>query len=243
MLGSASRPRSALGAATAHLAVILMENKEYAQVVGNTAAAPYINGTLIPHGRLFKTYYATMHPSLPNYLVLTSGRFGACVDDACTPGSDNAENLFHQLNGAGVSWKAYEESMPSNCSATNAAPYAVRHNPAAYYSDLGAAGDGTCAQKDVPFTQLAADLTANALPQFIWITPDLYDDMHSDRKAPPCQLATSSDDEICQGDRWLQTNSSVQGLLARGDVTVVIVFDEGTTGQGGGGHVVLLELG
>jgi hypothetical protein len=38
-------------ASTAHLAVIVMENKESTQVVGNPNA-PYINGTLIPRWRV-----------------------------------------------------------------------------------------------------------------------------------------------------------------------------------------------
>jgi phosphatidylinositol-3-phosphatase len=62
---------SALGASTPHLVIIAMENKEYSTVVGSSAA-PYINGTLIPDSVVFTQYYAEEHPSLPNYLLLTS---------------------------------------------------------------------------------------------------------------------------------------------------------------------------
>ena len=65
----------ALGPKTPHLVLVVMENKEYTTVVGNPHA-PYINGTIIPGGRLFTSYYASLHPSLPNYLIMTSSRFG-----------------------------------------------------------------------------------------------------------------------------------------------------------------------
>src|SRR5919108_4571360 len=87
-------PASALGPPTTHLAVIVLENKEYSQVVGDPNA-PYINRTVIPSSRLFSRYYATAHPSLPNYLTLTSGRFGPCATDACPARSLQSDNLFH----------------------------------------------------------------------------------------------------------------------------------------------------
>ena len=97
-------PASALGPPTPHLAVIVLENKDYRQVVGRVTA-PYINDVLIPSGRLFTQYYATAHPSLPNYLTLTSARFGRCVTDSCPRPAIPSESLFHQMNQAGISWK------------------------------------------------------------------------------------------------------------------------------------------
>src|SRR5204862_6883938 len=62
--------------------------------------------------------------------------------------------------------------------------------------------------------------------------------------AGPGQLGSALQDEVCQGDARLKTN--VPPLLSdgsRNDVTVLLVFDEGSTSLGGGGRVVLLEVG
>jgi hypothetical protein len=241
----------ALGSATPHLVLIVMENKEYTSIVGSPAA-PYINNSLIPASKVFTQYYASMHPSLPNYLVLTSARFNGCVVDSCARNSDPDENLFHQLNTAGISWKAYMEGMKIPCNPDNKGAYLVRHNPAAYYTNLSGTGPGSCAAQDVPYTQLASDIsndpTLHTLPQFIWITPDKFNDMHSDRNTAPCVLGDATLDEVCQGDTWLSTNLppllnlNTDGDTAN-DVTVVLVFDEGSTRQGGGGRTLTLVTG
>src|SRR6185437_16102618 len=87
----------------------------------------------------------------------------------------------------GETWKAYEESMPSNCYKSNSGEYAVRHNPPPYFTSLTG-----CSTKDVPYSQLATDLAGNALPAFSFITPNLIDDMH--------------DGTVAQGNTWLSNN-------------------------------------
>lgn len=243
-----STPSSALGAATPHLVIILMENKEYSTVVGSPAA-PYINGTLIPAARVFTQYYAEEHPSLPNYLALTSAGSDGCVADNCPVGFDTQENLFSQMdigNNLGpVSWKVYAESMPSNCFPSNQGAYLVRHNPPPYYLNLTG---GSCAANDVPFTQFASDLQAGTLPEFSFITPNKYNDMHTDRNKAPCLQATDTLRKVCQGDTWLSQN--LPPLLALNDdadvlndVTVILTFDEGSTKLGGGGKILTLVTG
>jgi phosphatidylinositol-3-phosphatase len=234
----------ALGSSTPHLVLIIMENKEYSSVVGSTAA-PYINGTLIPASKVLTQYYATDHPSLPDYLALSSATTAGCVVDSCPPGFDTSQNLFKQLDNAAISWKAYQGGMPSNCYPANTGTYLVRHNPPVYYSNLA---DGSCATNDVPIGQFATDLAAGALPAFSWITPDMYDDMHTNRKAAPCNIGTAVQREMCQGDRWLSQN--LPPLLALNtdadpgnDVTVVYTFDEGSSGKGGGGQILTLVTG
>lgn len=236
---------SALGAATPHLVIILMENKEYETVVGSSAA-PYINGTLIPASRVFTKYYAEEHPSLPNYLALTSAGSAGCVADNCPVGLNPQENLFSQMDTADVSWKAYQESMPSNCYPSNKGAYLVRHNPPPYYLNLTG---GSCAANDVPFTQFATDLQAGTLPEFSFITPNKYNDMHTELPAgPQCPQTNITLRRVCQGDTWLQTN--LPPLLALNqdadtgnDVTVILTFDEGSSRLSGGGKVLTLVTG
>src|SRR5947208_13361131 len=99
----------------APVVLIVMENHEYSSIVGSSQA-PYINGRLIRRGRLFTSYRAVSHPSLPNYLAMTSGSLGGKKGtDQVAAGEVVADNVFHQLSVAGLSWAAFMESMPSAC--------------------------------------------------------------------------------------------------------------------------------
>src|SRR2546426_6988575 len=104
--------RSASSSPAAHIVVILMENKEYTQVIGSSDA-PYLNG-LAKRKVLLTKEYAISHPSLPNYLTLTGGStFGITSD--CTDCNVKGRNIVDQLEANGISWKAYMQSMPSPC--------------------------------------------------------------------------------------------------------------------------------
>lgn len=171
----------------AHIAIVVMENRAEGQIVGSDAA-PYIN-SLARGGAYLDNYSAVAHPSLPNYLALAGGdTFGITSD--CSRCFVNARNLTDLLADAGISGKAYMEGMPRACFAGSWGRYAQKHNPFAYFDDVR--GDPNRCQAVVPYSQLASDLAAGSLPAFIWITPDLCDDMHD------CGVAT--------GDRWLAAN-------------------------------------
>jgi len=126
------------------------------------------------------------------------------------------ESIFGQVSSA-----SYEESMPANCTLADAAPYAVRHNPEAYY----VAQRPACRQHNVAF----ARFKAGALPQFAFITPNLCNDTHD------CDVAT--------GDAWLR--SHVPPILSSagfrtGRTAVFITWDEDDNGASN--HVPLLVL-
>ena len=114
-----------------------------------------------------RNYTGITHPSLPNYLALTSGTTagitGDCApkDSGCTA---NVRSIADAVAQSGRSWKSYAEGMPAPCQAKNSGRYAVRHNPFMYYP--GVTGDqGSCAAHVVPFTQLGQDLkSASAFP-------------------------------------------------------------------------------
>jgi acid phosphatase len=198
-----------------HVIWILEENHSYGDIVGNTAEAPYINSLISACG-LATNYHNISHPSLPNYVGMTSGLplsgLSQFTND-CSPSrkcSTTSPSIFSQT----PSWKAYEESMPSNCDKKNSGEYAVRHNPPPYFSTLTG-----CATNDVPYTQLSTDLNSNSLRSFSFITPNLIDDMH--------------DGTILQGDQWLQANLPAilnSSEYTAGNVAVFITWDEGEGG-------------
>jgi len=193
-----------------------MENHSFGDIIGNTSQAPYINSLAARCG-LATNYHNTTHPSLPNYLAATSGlaqaRLPVLSFVDCSPSAicdTSAPSIF----GQGETWKAYQESMPSNCDTSNSGEYKVSHNPPPYYTSLSG-----CASHDVPYTQLATDLAHNALPAFSFITPNLIDDMH--------------DGTIAQGDAWLARN--LPAILASRPyqaktTAVFITWDEGSGG-------------
>ncbi len=218
------------GGPPAHVAVILMENEEFADIIGSKDA-PYINSLARTYA-LASSMFATTHPSLPNYLALTGGStFG--IDSDCTDCSVGATGIVDQLERAGLSWKAYMQDLPHPCfTGAGAGDYAKKHDPFAYYTRI--TGDPARCNRIVPLSQLSADERSGKLPRYIWITPNLCNDMHD------CDVAT--------GDRFL--SKLVPPLLAalgpRG--ALFITWDEGSSDDGccrlaSGGHIVTIAAG
>jgi hypothetical protein len=210
-----------------HVIWVMMENHRYGAIIGS-AQAPYINGLVRKCG-LATNYHNVTHPSLPNYIAATSGLallrltpFFADCDPA--PGCDTAaRSIFGQLR----SWKAYEESMPARCDHSNSGEYAVRHNPAVYYTNLAG-----CTARDVPYGALGDDLANGNLPAYSLITPNLIDDMH--------------DGTVAQGDHWLSVNlPTILGSVEyrSGSVVVFVTWDEGEGGSSSACATNLADIG
>jgi hypothetical protein len=159
-----------------HVVWILLENVGYS--VTDSTSAPYLRSLASSCG-LATQDYAVSHPSLPNYVALTSGSTQGIADDG-EPSAHplSVPSIFSELSG---NWTSLVESMPSKCDHVTSGEYAARHNPAVYYQGLSA----TCARNDVPLT-LPLDLTK----AFTFIVPNVCNDMHS------CPVAT--------GDQWLR---------------------------------------
>jgi phospholipase C len=194
-----------------------MENHSYGQVIG-TKAAPYQTSLAEQCGTL--TDWATVgSPSLPNYIGAAAGNtFGIADDNSPSAHPLTADNLFRQVRAAGKTERSYQEDMPGPCSTGTTRLYAVKHNPAAYFTDP--ADRQACLADDVPLGTptagaLAADLANGTLPAFALITPNLCNDTHD------CSVAT--------GDAWLR--SWIPKLVATpsyqaGDTAIVLTYDE-----------------
>jgi phosphatidylinositol-3-phosphatase len=185
----------------AHVAWIMLENVGYS-VVGSPQA-PYFN-RLVAECGLATNYDAISHPSLPNYVALTSGSTQGITDDG-EPSEHplSVPSIFSQL---GSNWRALAESMPEACDRVTSGDYAARHNPAVYYTTIAA----TCRRNDVPLT-----LPFNLSASFTMIVPNICDDMHS------CSESI--------GDSWLRR--MVPLIVASpqyqsGSLALFITFDE-----------------
>ena len=209
-----------------HVVVVVFENKERSSIVGNPDAPTF--AALARRYATLTHYDAVAHPSLPNYLSLVSGSTHGITSD-CTSCVVSARNLADTLAAAGRTWKTYAEGLPEpGFTGASAGRYAKKHDPFLYFRDV--VDSPARLGRVVPFTQLAADVARRSLPDFALVVPDLCDDMHD------CSVAT--------GDQWLRAH--VVPLLhspALAGGVVFVVFDEGTSSTGGGGHVYALALG
>jgi phospholipase C len=193
--------------------------------------APYINALARRYG-LATQMYAISHPSLPNYLALTGGSAQGITSD-CTDCSVAGSGIAGQLDAHGTSWKAYMEDLPHPCfTGDSAGEYAKKHDPFVYYRKL--VSNPAACKRVVPLDQLRADEQAGALPDFVWITPNLCHDMHD------CSLSTA--------DHFLA--GLLPPLLARlgHNGVLFVTWDEGTSNDGccrlaAGGHVVTIVAG
>ena len=207
--------RTAAPEAPRHVVWVFMENKPYEAIVGSPNA-PYENELATGCG-LATNYHAVTHPSLPNYIAATSGGTQGITDDA-NPSSHplDTSSIYSQVKAAGKTWRDYEESSPGGCPQTSSGQYAVRHDPATYYTGVRT----DCAAWDVPLGTptsgaLAADLANDSLPAFAFVTPNLCNDTHD------CPVRT--------GDDWLRAwvPSIVASPAYRSGTTVlVITWDE-----------------
>jgi hypothetical protein len=197
-----------------HVIWIWMENKSYGSIIGSSQS-PYVN-TLSKDCGLATNYHNVTHPSLPNYIAATSGLAYSGLSQFlpdCSP-SSSCDTSARSIFGQGESWKSYEESMPSACDHSNSGNYAVRHNPAVYYTALH-----SCSSNDESYSHLASDLSHNRLPAFSLITPNLIDDSHNGT--------------VTQGDTWLSHNlpTILNSSEYKGGSTVIfITWDEGENG-------------
>jgi acid phosphatase len=183
-------------------------------------------------------YYADAHPSLPNYFMLTVGAGTSITGSAgdAYAGVVTQDNVVRALTAAGKTWKCYAESLPSvGYLGGDTGPYLQHHVPFVYFSDVQ--NSPTQASNVVPFTQLAADMANNNLPDYAFIVPNVNDDAHN----CPAGLSTcTSNQMLAAADQWLSTNiSPLQTSISFQNSLLIITFDEAEDSdtEHGGGHV------
>ncbi|MFI4977943.1 MAG: alkaline phosphatase family protein [Solirubrobacterales bacterium] len=216
--------------AESHFVVIVLENRELGEVLGSTSA-PYINA-LASKGVVETDYHAIAHPSLPNYIALLAGD-PLGIETDCSDCHARGTTLVDQLERAHIGWRAYMEGLPRPCyTGAGTGGYAKKHDPFLYFDQI--ADNPVRCRRVVPLTRLAADLRANALPAFAWISPNLCDDGHD------CANA-NTDRFLAHLVPYLLAGLGPHGVLA-------IVWDEGTSdsgccGRAAGGRVPLILAG
>ncbi|HVU49277.1 MAG TPA: alkaline phosphatase family protein [Polyangia bacterium] len=204
---------------------IVMENKSYGDIIGSPSA-PYLN-QLVKTSAVAAGYHDSyVHPSEPNYIWMVAGENFGILDDA-DPNASNVitseSHLVDQLERAGLTWKSYQESMGAPCGLTSHGTYAAKHDPFVYFADVNGwdgskfAPGARCTEHVVDYSQLAVDLASGQVPDYVFITPNLQNDMH--------------DGSIATGDACLA--AQVPKLLAsdafKNGGALFILWDEGSS--------------
>jgi hypothetical protein len=239
----APAPRApAAPAGKPHILVVMDENLGYSGTLGACSADPYLCSLASSYASA-SNWYGVTHPSQPNYEAIDSGSTQGCTSDNCVgAGNYSTEDLGGQLTSAGIPWVAWMESMPSPCYTGQGAAggsYVLKHNPFVTFRDNLT---GACHIQPYPGSTGAVSVLdgANA-PDFVWITPNICDDMHDS-----CGPGNAQ-----QGDAWLKSN--LPGILASSwfrdfPSTVIVTLDEGDGNPNGagsamqGGHIPLVII-
>lgn len=219
------------GARAVPVVVIVMENETYRSIVGNSRA-PFINKMI--RGGVLDTNDFAVHGSLPDYLLMVSGR---------TRPRASAHNLFAAL-GRRTSWREFMESMPSTCyrgvsyhvvHGTHAALYGHAHNPAIFFTSVTRT---SLCHHVVPLNR--SDFRPTALPRFSFVVPNECNDMHTQPTNHRCPMwngrTNRARNEITMGDKWLASFVPAVARVA----TVILTWDEGNVSNE---HIVTITYG
>ncbi len=143
--------------AYSHIVVVVEENHDYSQIIGDTVDAPYINA-LAAGNALLTNYTAISHPSQPNYYALYAGSTFGVTDD--NPHMVPDPSLATILQGAGRTFVGYVDTPNQS----------YDHNPWESFPE------GFTVEQDFstfPTTNFAS------LPTVSFVIPSVDHDMHT----------------------------------------------------------------
>jgi hypothetical protein len=215
-----------------------MENENLGKIYDNATDAPYINGTLTVAGARATNFIDELpvgSPSEPHYVWMEAGTnvfsdrtFTTDSAPSASNSTASTEHLATQIAGAGLSWTAYEEGIGAatgSCPIAGSGFYAPKHDPFVFFRDVAgsppAKDSPACAAHFKDLSALAGDLSAGAIADYVFITPNLCHDMHGASGCPDSNW-------IRAGDAWL--GGSLPPILAFAGAHAGVVFvlwDEG----------------
>ena len=243
-----------------HVVLVIDENSSFSNVMANM---PWLVGQGNTYGYA-NNYHSDTGGSLMDYLWLASGSCHSAANCTLPPGTHDFgcngnncgsaitdDNIFRELNNAGISWKVYAQSYaaaggtPTTPDNHNGTDYYRRHNGATWYSDILNNVDGS-ASKIVDLSHLITDVDNNALPRFVIIVPDGNHDAHD---CPVGMNNCSEAQKLAAADQFLSANLqpvlNMRDFQPGGTGLIIVTFDEcaGGTNSGCGASVYTAVLG
>jgi hypothetical protein len=171
-----------------HVFVVMMENEDFDEIVGNPAA-PYLN-SLLPKATDLTNMYATAHPSDENYTALASGTTGTQEGNTTTAELDD-QQIGDLVGNAGGTWRSYMESANGPCDRGSQDTYTIDDTPFVNFKDVSD-NQASCQEHEQPLSQMPIDLkNINTTPTYTWFSANDCDDMEG------CGITA--------GDTWLST--------------------------------------
>ncbi len=228
------------GSVIQHVFVVAMENHDASQIYGNASNAPYINNVLLPSyasASNFNDELALSILSEAHYVWMEAGTnafsdrtFTADSDPSKTNSTSSTAHLVTQINTAGGSWRAYQEGLNGStgaCPIHTSGFYAAKHNPFVFFKDVSgttpSATNAYCVAHHRAYSALAADLAADDVANYTFITPNQCDDMHGQSGCP-------NSNTIQAGDTWLsQELPRLIDYVNSHAGVVFITWDEGSS--------------
>jgi hypothetical protein len=232
------------GASGAHrtIFVIPMENESSSAIYGDTTNAPYINNTLMPlaaYATNFMDELPSSVPSEPHYVWMEAGTnvfsdktFLTDADPSSSNSTSSTAHLVTQLRTAGISWVTYQEGIVGGTCPTasnSGAFYAAKHDPFVFFQDVSgsppSSSNAYCGMHHKAYSSFAGDLAAGNMPEYVFITPNLCDDMHGATGCPSGSI-------IANGDTWLSHElPRILTYANAHDSVVYLIWDEGSSNQ------------
>lgn len=238
-LGALAQVSSAGGGAEGvprfgHVFVIIGENTDYQHLTATNA--PYLMTSIRPASAWFDSYYAATHWSQANYVALTSGQFTRCEQqDRGYECRDDVDNLFHQLDGAGKTWKVWLDSATGKCDTGSGGTcgsnepcpltgFYTTGNPPINFTDISY---DECLANDVPagtpedgMATFNSDLATGNVPDFNLVIPNGCNDGEANCK--PVNNRYTQFDNFLAREVPLIESSPAFGT----DGVIVITYDE-----------------
>jgi len=215
MLAAQPQPQPVVGTtrlpAPSHIVIVIDENKGYGNIIGS-GKARYIN-ELAARGASLTKFYASHHPSQPNYVDFFAGDTLGVCDDTCTTTPFTSQNLGAALIAAGKSFTGFAENLPPNASSVcKTGTFARKHTPWLDFSNV----PSTSSKRFSDFPQDAAGFAT--LPDVSLVIPNLVNDMHN---------GSAIGAEVKAGDDWLKQNLSAYADWAeKNNSLLVVTWDE-----------------
>jgi hypothetical protein len=227
--------------------VIAMENQGVDTVYGNDDA-PYIATLMLQggHATMYEDVLPASVPSEPHYVWLEAGTnsfadhtFSNDDDVSASNSTGSTEHLVTQLAALPTpkSWRSYQESMSGEtgaCPIESDGQYAAKHDPFVFFQDV--AGNppdknaAACAEHHRAYSTstLKADLAADDVADYTFITPNLCNDMHGAVCSNGCLFGSVTTGRCVKAaDDWLAAIvPSILGYVDAHGGVLMIVWDE-----------------
>ncbi|KAJ2981935.1 hypothetical protein NQ176_g1718 [Zarea fungicola] len=175
------------GKAFDRIAIFLFENQDYDKSYGDPNFKWFRS-----KGISLTNYVAATHPSMGNYMASIAGDyFGMDDDDDDMIAPKNVSTVIDLLESKNISWAHYMEDMPytgfqggewkNRKNGRN--DYVRKHNPAILHESVTKVPSRLAQVKNMSLTDTSRsefhkDLTADKLPQWMFITPNMTSDGH-----------------------------------------------------------------